>query len=112
MKIETLETMFAPTYHQLVKLKYRFVTEREISKQDTKLQKLKSRFCREILPVFDRLEGNGSKEKCEMLMEFAKSELSLLGAELNQKNITKQDYMKKIKPYVALQMKASKMMKN
>ena len=44
-------------------------------------------------------------------MELAKSELSLLGAELNQKNITKQDYMKKIKPYVALQMTASKMMK-
>ena len=35
-------------------------------------------------------------------MELAKSELSLLGAKLNQKNITKQDYMKKIKPLYGL----------
>ena len=85
--------------------------EHEISKQDTKLQQIKSRFCREILPVFDRLEGNGSKEKSEMLLQLAKSEISLLGSEFNQKKISKEEYMKKIKPYVALQMKAVKMMK-
>ena len=104
--------MFVPTYHHLVKLKYQFITEHEIPKSDTKLQKVKSRYCREILPVFDRLEGNGSKEKCEMLKELAKSELSLLGNDLNLKKISKEEYMKKIKPYVAVQMKANKMMKS
>ena len=86
--------------------------EHKISKEDAKLQLIKSRFCHEILPVFDRLEGNGSKEKCEMLLELAKSELILLGSEFNQKKISKEEYMKKVKPYVALQMKASKMMKS
>ena len=104
--------MFVPTYHHLVKLKYQFITEHEIPKSDTKLQKIKSRYCREILPVFDRLEGNSSKEKCEMLKELAKSELSLLATELILKKISKEEYMKNIKPYVALQMKANKMMKS
>ena len=104
--------MFVPTYIHTVKLKYKFITEYEIPKSDTKLQKIKSRYCREILPVFDRLEGNGSKEKCEMLKELAKSELSILGTQLNIKKISKEEYMKKIKPYIALQMKANKMMKS
>ena len=109
-KIELLETMFVPTYHQLVKLKYKFVTEYPIEKHDDELQKVKAKFCLEILPVFDRLEGGEDNElKGEILQELATAELSLLALDLSHKKLSKEDYMKKIKPYLALQLKSAKM---
>ena len=112
-KIEHLESTFVPTYHQAVKLKYKFVCEYQIEKQDCALQKLKAKFCLELLPVFDRLEGGeGNKLKGEVLLELAKTELILMAIDLNQKKLSKEEYLKKIKPYVALQMKASKMIKS
>ena len=104
--------MFVPTYHHLIQLKYKFVCEYSIPKQDKRLQQLKSDFCREILPVFDRLEGGEeSKLKGEVLQELARAEMNLLGLYFSQKSISKEDYMKQVKPYVALQMKALKMIK-
>ena len=105
--------MFVPTYHQVVKLKYKFVSEYQIEKQDTELQKMKTKFCLEILPVFDRLEGGeGSKLKADVMQELAKAEMILLAVDLRQKKLSKDEYMKKIKPYVALQMKSAKMAKS
>ena len=65
-----------------------------------------------MLPVFDRLEGgDGSRVKGEILREFAKAELNMLAFDFKQKKLTKEDYMKKVKPYLAVQMKASKLIK-
>ena len=105
--------MFVPTYHQVVKLKNKFVGEYQIEKHDAELQRLKVKFCLEILPVFDRLEGGEeNKLKGEILHELSKAELILLAMDLSQKKLSKEEYMNKIKPYVVLQMKSAKMIKS
>ena len=108
-QIKMLETMFVPTYHHLITLKYKFIIKHPIEKKDIHLQRLKSKFCREILPALHRLEGGEvSKIKGEVLRELAKSELAILAFDLHQKKINKDDYMKNLKPYLALQLKACK----
>ena len=57
--------MFYPTYHHLTKLKYKFVTECLIEKCDVTMQELKSQYCRDILPVYDRLESGCNKVSTE-----------------------------------------------
>ena len=104
--------MFCPTYHHLTKLKYKFVTECQIEKCDVTMKKLKSQYCRDILPVYDRLEsGKDGQVKGVLLQELARTELSLLAVDLSQKKISKEDYMKEVKPYIALQLKSAKMIK-
>ena len=107
-----LEAKFHPTHHQLVNLKYKFITEQLIEKQNITLVKVKSKFCQELLPVFDRLEGGeGGIFKGKVLFEFAKVQLHLLEADLKSKIINKEDYLRQIKLYLGLQMKASRMIK-
>ena len=107
-----LEKKFVPTHHQLINLKYAFVTKHPIEKQDINLIAIKSKFCQELLPVFDRLEGGeGSIVKGEILFEFAKVQLNLLEADLKRKRLNKEDYLKQVKPYLGIQMKASRMIK-
>ena len=109
-KIITQEKLFVPTHHHLFQLKYKFITTLTITKDNAALLDLKAKFCQELLPVIDRLESNGgSYMKGKVLSEFAKVKLNMLERELKNNVLTREEYMKQVKPYLGLQMKACQM---
>ena len=103
--IEELEKIVSPAYHLILVLKLKFISTHF---EEKKLNELKVKYCQSILPALQKLEGGHSPVIGQVAKELSKVQISMLTDEMKAKKISNADYLKKIKPFILLQMEAKK----
>lgn len=103
--VEALENYFSPSYHLILVLKLKFIstpfTER-------RLNEIKIEYCTSVLPVLQKLEGGHSPVIGQVARELSKTQICNFSDDLKSKKITHEEYLKKIKPFILLQMEAKR----
>ena len=103
--VEQLEKHFSPNYHLILVLKLKFIST---SFTDRRLNEIKIEYCTSLLPVLPKLEGGHSPVIGQVAKELAKTQIMNFSDDLKAKQITNEEYLKKIKPFIMLQMEAKR----
>jgi hypothetical protein len=103
--IQELEKKFSPNYHLILVLKLKFIMT---SFTEKSLNEYKVEYCQSILPILQKLEGGHSPVIGQVAMEFSKIQISMISDELKAEKITNEEYLKKVRPHILLQMEAKK----
>jgi len=75
---------------------------------EKRLNEAKVEYCQSILPILQKLEGGHSPVIGQVAMELSKIEISMISDDLKAEKITNEEYLKKIRPHILLQMEAKK----
>jgi hypothetical protein len=103
--IEELEKIVSPAYHLILVLKLKFISTHF---EEKRLNELKVKYCQSILPALQKLEGGHSPVIGQVAKELSKVQISMLTDDMKAKKISNAEYLKKIKPFILLQMEAKK----
>ena len=103
--VEQLKKHFSPSYHLILVLKLKFIST---PFTDRRLNEIKIEYCTSVLPVLQKLEGGHSPVIGQVAKELAKTQIMNFSDDLKSKKITNEEYLKKIKPFIMLQMEAKR----
>jgi len=103
--VKELENHFSTNYHLILVLKLKFISTQF---KERELDEIKVKYCHEILPILQKLEGGHSPAIAQAAKELSKTQISLFTDDLRSKKLTNEEYLKKIKPFILVQMEAKK----
>ena len=66
-------------------------------------------YCKDLLPIIADLDGDLSPGKGKVAYKLAQAQLEIYKRSLQEKKISKEQFLKEIKPYLMLQVEAKKL---
>ena len=66
-------------------------------------------YCKDLLPIICKLDGDLSVHKGKVALKLAKTQLEIFRTKFKEKLISKQELIREIQPYLMLQVEAKKL---
>ena len=107
--IAALQQTLSFNHHLILKQKYDVVVEggdiknADISPEDV------VQYCKDLLPIICKLDGDLSLHKGKVALKLAKTQLEIFRNKFKEKSMSKEELMKQSMPYLKLQVDAKKL---